>query len=258
MRPTPSLVDGWIQLRNIRTPNSILHRTINTTVCLSKGIQVKQSHYRPRHIVRFLWDWGTYREFSMRLRHISWSFHGIEAHIVKFPWDWGTYCEVSMRLKHISWGFHEIEAHIVSFPWDWGTYREFSMRLRHISWGFHGIEAHIVRFPWDWGTYREVSMRLRLPDFKKKAHESSKVSIPTYRPPLPPQEIFLVLISVRGWVNHSHRAARRIMSMRNFNDAIGNRNRDLPASTNFATACSKAYYLHYASPFRINTRYNPE
>ena len=30
------------------------------------------------------------------------------------------------------------------------------------------------------------------------AHEGGKVVRPTYRPPLPPQEIFLVLISVKG------------------------------------------------------------
>jgi len=46
----------------------------------------------------------------------------------------------------------------------------------------------------------EGSKSLRLPDFKKSAHEGCKVVSPTHQPPSP-QEIFLVLISVRGWVD---------------------------------------------------------
>jgi len=45
-------------------------------------------------------------------------------------------------------------------------------------------------------TGREVSREMRLLDFKTIANEGGKVS-PTHRPPLP-QQIFLVLISVRG------------------------------------------------------------
>jgi hypothetical protein len=36
---------------------------------------------------------------------------------------------------------------------------------------------------------------------RQSAHEGGKVVSPTHRPPLRPQEIFLVLISVRGWVD---------------------------------------------------------
>jgi hypothetical protein len=45
-----------------------------------------------------------------------------------------------------------------------------------------------------------------------------------------PQETFLVLISVRGWVQpQGHVAAGRIMSMKKSNDTIGNGTRDLLA-----------------------------
>jgi len=53
-------------------------------------------------------------------------------------------------------------------------------------------------FPLQAWTAPEGSRRLRLPDLKRIGTWDGKVISPTHRPPLPPQEIFLVLISVRG------------------------------------------------------------
>jgi len=44
-----------------------------------------------------------------------------------------------------------------------------------------------------------------------------------------PEEIFLVLISVRGCQPQGHSAAGKIVSITNSKDTIGNRTRDLPA-----------------------------
>jgi hypothetical protein len=49
-----------------------------------------------------------------------------------------------------------------------------------------------LRVPVAWGS--QIS--------RQSAHEGGKVVSPTHRPPWLPQEIFLVLISVRCWVNH--------------------------------------------------------
>ena len=46
----------------------------------------------------------------------------------------------------------------------------------------------------------EGSRRLRFPDYKTTAQDVGKVVSLTHRPPLP-QEMFLILISVRGWVD---------------------------------------------------------
>ena len=51
-----------------------------------------------------------------------------------------------------------------------------------------------------------------------------------------PQEIFLVLTSVRLFRFQCRSAAGRIMSMKNSNDAIGNRNHELPC---FSAVCGK-------------------
>ena len=71
--------------------------------------------------------------------------------------------------------------------------------------------GQVFRFPGDSGY--QISWQ--------SAHEGGKVVNPTDRPPLP-HKIFLVLVSVRCWGD-----AGATVKMKNGNDTIGNRTRDL-------------------------------
>jgi hypothetical protein len=62
---------------------------------------------------------------------------------------------------------------------------------------------------------------------RQSAHECGKVVSPTHRPPLPPGNIPGTHFCWKLSQIQGHSAAGSIISMKNFNDTIGNRTRDL-------------------------------
>ena len=64
---------------------------------------------------------------------------------------------------------------------------------------------------------------------RQSVHEGGKVVSSTHRPLLP-QEIFLVIISVRGWVDPSATVRPEgLCQCKSYNDTIGNRTRAFPS-----------------------------
>ena len=70
--------------------------------------------------------------------------------------------------------------------------------------------------------------KLRFPDFMTTAQDGGKVVSLTHRPPLPPRKYTWYSFLLEPSRTKIHNATGRIMSLKNSNDTIGNRTRDLP------------------------------
>ena len=71
-------------------------------------------------------------------------------------------------------------------------------RVRLYNWNSNSHNKSVPLQAW---SGPEGSRKLRFPDFVTTAQDGGKVVSLTHRPPLP-QEMLLILISVRGWVDH--------------------------------------------------------
>ena len=122
--------------------------------------------------------------------------------------------QTSNRVHQSSWPMGTIDClwDEVAREWSWLLTSILYQSWEHTETGVH--KSQVPNHPSNWIFYGKKgkavllqawsdpggSRELRFPDFMSMAQDGGKVVSLTHWPPLP-QEMFLVLISVRGWVN---------------------------------------------------------
>jgi hypothetical protein len=105
-----------------------------------------------------------------------------------------------------------------------GEFPDMLELLRSFSQAFQAKDA----VPLQAWSGPEGSRKLKFPDFMITAQDGGKVVSLTHRPHLPPGNTPGTHFCYRLSRPQGHSATGRIMSLKNSNDTIGNRNRDLP------------------------------